>query len=80
MENHVLKTIDSDINHGLLSFRHCFDTLKKILDALRFTNDPVNGGNGYTANEIYKMIEFLADNIYVRFGGQLLREMVGIPM
>ena len=27
-----------------------------------------------------KMIEFLVDNIYVRFGGQLLRQMVGIPM
>ena len=26
------------------------------------------------------MIEFLADNIYVRFGGQLFRQMVGIPM
>ena len=26
------------------------------------------------------MIEFLVDNIYVRFGGQLFREMVGIPM
>ena len=26
------------------------------------------------------MIEFLVDNIYVRFGGQLLRQMVGIPM
>ena len=26
------------------------------------------------------MIEFLADNIYVRFGGQLFRQMVGIPV
>ena len=26
------------------------------------------------------MIEFLVDNIYVRFGGQLFRQMVGIPM
>ena len=36
-----------------------------------FTNDPLNGDNKYTANDICKMIEFLADNIYVRFGGQL---------
>ena len=41
------------------------------------TCDPLNGDNKYTANEICKMIEFLMDNIYVRFGG---REMVGIPM
>ena len=26
------------------------------------------------------MTEFLVDNIYVRFGGQLFRQMVGIPM
>ena len=36
--------------------------------------------NSYTANDICKMIEFLVDNIYVRFGGQLFRQMVGIPM
>ena len=26
------------------------------------------------------MIEFLVDNIYIRFGGQLFRQMVGIRM
>ena len=26
------------------------------------------------------MIEFLVDDVYVRFGGQLFRQMVGIPM
>ena len=26
------------------------------------------------------MIEFLVDNIYARFGGQLFRQTVGIPM
>ena len=26
------------------------------------------------------MIEFLVDNIYVRFGGQLFQQMVGIPI
>ena len=43
-------------------------------------NQNLNGDNKYTANGICKMIEFLVDNIYVRFGGQLLRQMVGIPM
>ena len=28
----------------------------------------------------YTLIEFLVDDIYVRFGGQLCRQMVGIPM
>ena len=36
-----------------------------------FTNDPVNDDNKYAANDICKMTEFLVDNIYVRFGGQL---------
>ena len=36
--------------------------------------------NKYTATDICKMIEFLVDNIYVRFGGQLFRQTVGIPM
>ena len=45
-----------------------------------FTSDPLNGDNKYTANDICKMIEFLVDNIYVRFGGQLFRQMVGILM
>ena len=45
-----------------------------------FTSDPLNGGSRYTASDICKMIEFLVDNIYVRCGGQLFRQMVGIPM
>ena len=45
-----------------------------------FISDPLNGDNKYTANDICKMIEFLVDSIYVRFGGQLFRQMVGIPM
>ena len=36
-----------------------------------FMNDPLNGDDKYTANDICKMIEFLVDNIYVRFGRQL---------
>ena len=45
-----------------------------------FTSDPLNGDNKYTANDICKMTEFLVNNIYVRFGGQLFRQIVGIPM
>ena len=45
-----------------------------------FTSDPLNGDNKYTANDICKMVEFLVDNIHVRFVGQLFRQMVGIPM
>ena len=45
-----------------------------------FTSHPLNGDNKYTVSDISKMIEFLVDNIYVRFGGQLFRQMVSIPV
>ena len=45
-----------------------------------FTSDPFSGDNKYTVNDICKMIEFLVDNIYVRFGQQLFRQMVGTPL
>ena len=45
-----------------------------------FISDPLNGDNKYTSNAICKMIEFLVDNIYVRFGEQLFRQMAGIPI
>ena len=46
-----------------------------------FTHD-INGGgdNMYTADNICKMIEFLIDNIFVQFGGRLLRQVIGIPI
>ena len=45
-----------------------------------FTNDHSDGDNKYIANGICKIIEFLVDNIYIRFGGQLFQQTVGIPM
>ena len=39
-----------------------------------YTSDPLNDDNKYAANDICKMTEFLVDNIYVRFGGQLFRK------
>ena len=42
----------------------------------------INGGGEkmYTADQIYNMIDFLADNIFVKFGGSLFRQVIGIPM
>ena len=34
----------------------------------------------YTADNICKMIEFLIDNIFVRLGGFLFRQVIGIPI
>ena len=64
------------INSGATRYTH----MKVGRNKSYFTNDPLNGDNKYTASDICKMIEFLVDNIYVRFGGQLFRQTVGIPM
>ena len=46
-----------------------------------FTHD-INGSgdNTYTADSIWKMIEFLIDNIFVQFGRCPFRQVIGIPM
>ena len=62
--------------HGATRYTH----VKVGRNKSYFPSDPLNGDNKYTANDICKMIEFLVDNTYVRFGGQLFRQMVGIPM
>ena len=59
---------------------HGYTHIKVGRNRSYFTSDPLNGDNKYTASGICKMIEFLVDNIYVRFGGQLFRQMVGIYM
>ena len=40
----------------------------------------MHGDNKYAVSDICKMIEFLVDNIYVRFCGQLFRQTADIPM
>ena len=59
---------------------HDTPTSKFCRNKSYFTSDPLNGHNKYTASDICNMIEFLVDNIYVRFRGQLFRQKVGIPM
>ena len=80
-------TLYNSISHDLLksrmnniinnAFKHKMElhetsTIKFGRNKSYFTNDPLNGDNKYTASDICKMIEFLVNNIYVRFGGQLL--------
>ena len=67
------------------AFKHKIGTtqytyIKVGRNEIYFTSDPSNGDNKYTASDICKMTEFLVDNTYVRFGGQLFQQMVGIPM
>ena len=43
-------------------------------------NINLGGDNLYTADQICRMVEFLIDNIFVKFGGSLFRQVIGIPM
>ena len=78
LKSHMNNIINNAFKHrnGATQYTH----IKVGRNKSHFTSDPLNGDNKYTTNDICKMIEFLVDNIYVRFGGQLFRQMVGIPM
>ena len=43
-------------------------------------NDNGKDKDKYSAKAICEMVEFLIDNIYVRFGGLTFRQVIGIPM
>ena len=54
----------------------------KITSGKGYFIDTINSGgdNLYTADQICRMMEFLIDNIFVKFGGCLFRQVIGIPM
>ena len=54
----------------------------KVTRPKRYFTHDINSGGGdmYTADNIYKMIEFLIDNVFVQFRGCLFRQVVGISI
>ena len=54
----------------------------KITSGKGYFIDTINPGGDdlYTADQICRMVEFLIDNIFVKFGGCLFRQVIGIPM
>ena len=69
LKSHINSIINNAFKHknGATRYTH----IKVCKNKSHFTSDPLNGDNKCTANDICKMIDFLVDNIYVRFGGQL---------
>ena len=45
-----------------------------------FTSDAVRNYNLWSCQKVYEAPTFLLDNIYIRFGSKLYRQIVGIPM
>ena len=54
----------------------------KVTRAKGYFIHDINGGgdNMYTPDNIWKVIEFFIDNIFVQFGGRPFRQVIGIPM
>jgi len=45
-----------------------------------FVREQTKSSHKYTEDDIYSMLEFLIDNIFVVFGQQVFQQTVGIPM
>lgn len=45
-----------------------------------FTNNSVKNYTMWTCDEVCKSLTFLLDNIYVRYGDTIFRQIIGIPM
>ena len=45
-----------------------------------FTSDAVRNDNLWSCQKVCEALTFLLDNIYIRFGSKLYRQIVGIPM
>ena len=45
-----------------------------------FVREDTKSHDKYTDDDIIKMLNFLIDNVFVQFGGQLFQQTVGIPM
>ena len=71
----------------------CHNSFKKRDGSNRYTHIKITGGKGYVidtinpggdnlyaADQICRMVEFLIDNIFAKFGGCLFRQVIGIPM
>ena len=45
-----------------------------------FTSDAVRNYNLWSCQKVCEALTFLLDNIYIRFGSKLYRQIIGIPM
>ena len=45
-----------------------------------FNSNAVRNYNSWSCQKVCEALTFLLDNIYIRFGSKLYRQIVGIPM
>ena len=82
--HNLLKSRITALIHNSLKTRNRSNryTHIKITSGKGYFIDTINpgGDNLYTADQICRKVEFLIDNIFVKFGGCLFRQVIGIPM
>ena len=96
VQTYDISTLYTSIPHNLLRSRitaPVHNSFKRRDERKRYTHikimsgkkcfiDTINpdGDNLYIADQICRMVEFLIDNIFVKFGGCLFRQVIGIPI
>ena len=75
---------DSQLSSGTLLFTKMEIADKMFLvlgcEGPYFVREHSDSKNKYTEDDIINMLEFLVDNIFVVFGGNVFQQIVGIPM
>ena len=96
VQTYDFSTLYTSIPHNLLKSRITaliHNSFKRRNGSNRYTYIKITNGKGYfidtiypggdnlyTADQTCSMVEFLIDNIFVKFGGCLFRQVIGIPM
>ena len=96
VQTYDFSTLYTSIPHNLLKSRITaliHNSFKRRNGSNRYTHIKITSGKGYfidtinpggdnlyTADQICRMVEFLIDNIFVKSGGCLFRQVIGIPM
>ena len=96
VQTYDFSTLYTSIPHNLLKSRITaliHNSFKRRNGSNRYTHIKITSGKGYfidtinpggdnlyTADQICRMVEFLIDNIFVKFGGCLFRQIIGIPV
>ena len=96
VQTYDVSTLYTSILHNLLKSRITaliHNSFKRRNGSNRYTHIKITSGKGYfidtinpggdnlyTADQICRMVELLIDNNFVKFGGCLFRQVIGIPV
>ena len=96
VQTYDFSTLYTSALHNLLKWRIAtlvYNLFKRRDGSNRYTHINITGGKWYfidtiilggddlhTADQTCRMVEFLIDKIFVKFGASLFRQVIGIPM